>query len=764
MPELTLKLDPNERVIGIGQDAAEASRQRWLAKDEADRSEEGADRAETNAAFAEEFSGPAYASQAAGEAATAEGQFFRVPVGTTPETYTRYQRTAGGSVEAASLATTSDLSSSIPGKGNALIIDRNTGATLESVERDLREQNILRFIDPAQWTNILNGSYTGDLSTEFASAIDSGESLRLPGKYGQTKYNLDGSLVFDANWQRVSGSGARIQLLGQDTSKNAFNFLSTRSTGGGSGATREHNGMSGLYITLDAAAAYKNIIWIEQGVFHAHLEDIRIVNQGGGEITNAFVKCDSGSGASYPNGLTVRDMIIRGAGHISASTPDPVGLDIEGLIESEFQRLKIYDVQKGIRVGSTTASGTVSTVDFIDFHVEIGNRKFVDSNAAGIELVCGHDVNFRGGKINVGNSYTVSTDQVPVLVTGHASKKLEAHFAYSELRGTAFANRAIYAASSATRGEFVGFRDCTFVDFVEGIGEVDPAAAVVIDIPRDRNRFIDAIPRMGRASSRSVIHDFGSLADGSGETVNIMTGFSSVPTDMPVLISINKSQQGMYLTGYWTNTKGRLTARMQNETGGSVDIASAQLRVRRIEERDIKVSTSKSWAPGSTVSGSQKTTTLTVPGARLGDFVLVQYKNTSTNNLNGCMVMGHISADNTARALAYNGTGGTINLTTADLRAVVLDPAHIDHAGAVTYDPPSLADGDGVETTVTVPGARLGDFVVISFSNDLQGVMLQGSVSSDDTVLARFQNESGGTVDIPTGTLMAGVYKNAMAL
>lgn len=114
MPELTLKLDANERLIGIGQDAAEASRQRWLAKDEADRSE-------TNAAFAEEFSGPAYASQAAGEAATTEGQFFRVPIGTTPETYTRYQRTAGGSVEAAPLAPTLALAATSDVQGSELV-------------------------------------------------------------------------------------------------------------------------------------------------------------------------------------------------------------------------------------------------------------------------------------------------------------------------------------------------------------------------------------------------------------------------------------------------------------------------------------------------------------------------------------------------------------------------------------------------------------------------------------------------------------------
>lgn len=80
-----------------------------------------AERAKLSAAFAEEFSGQAYASQAAGEAATSEGQFFRVPIGTTPETYTRYQRTEGGSVEAAPLATTVALDSDAEGEGASLV-------------------------------------------------------------------------------------------------------------------------------------------------------------------------------------------------------------------------------------------------------------------------------------------------------------------------------------------------------------------------------------------------------------------------------------------------------------------------------------------------------------------------------------------------------------------------------------------------------------------------------------------------------------------
>lgn len=77
--------------------------------------------------------------------------------------------------------------------------------------------------------------------------------------------------------------------------------------------------------------------------------------------------------------------------------------------------------------------------------------------------------------------------------------------------------------------------------------------------------------------------------------------------------------------------------------------------------------------------------------------------------------------------------------------------------GSTTYDPPSLADGAGVTTTVNVAGAAAGDFVQVSFSDGLQGVTLTGWVSSTGVVSARYQNESGGVIDFASATLRAQV-------
>lgn len=79
--------------------------------------------------------------------------------------------------------------------------------------------------------------------------------------------------------------------------------------------------------------------------------------------------------------------------------------------------------------------------------------------------------------------------------------------------------------------------------------------------------------------------------------------------------------------------------------------------------------------------------------------------------------------------------------------------------GSATYNPASLGDGAGATTTVSVIGAALGDFAVASFSLDIQGITVTAWVSASNVVSVRFQNESGGTVDLAEGTLRIRVIK-----
>lgn len=175
------------------------------------RAQAEADRAELNAGYTEEFlQGISYASQAAGEAATTAGQFFRVPIGTVPETYTRYQRTATGSVVAAPLASTSDLASSAAGKGANLVgSDDGAGGTLwttvagfvshllssagsavigfiqagvDAVARPIQEKlresvSVFDYMTAAEKAQVIAGGTALDLSASLAKAFAQAQAL-----------------------------------------------------------------------------------------------------------------------------------------------------------------------------------------------------------------------------------------------------------------------------------------------------------------------------------------------------------------------------------------------------------------------------------------------------------------------------------------------------------------------------------------------------------------------------------------------------------
>lgn len=79
--------------------------------------------------------------------------------------------------------------------------------------------------------------------------------------------------------------------------------------------------------------------------------------------------------------------------------------------------------------------------------------------------------------------------------------------------------------------------------------------------------------------------------------------------------------------------------------------------------------------------------------------------------------------------------------------------------GSATIDPASLVDGAGATAQVTVTGAALGDFVLVSAPYDLVDLTVTAYVQSANTVEIRIQNESGATADLASGVWKAKVLK-----
>ena len=77
-----------------------------------------------------------------------------------------------------------------------------------------------------------------------------------------------------------------------------------------------------------------------------------------------------------------------------------------------------------------------------------------------------------------------------------------------------------------------------------------------------------------------------------------------------------------------------------------------------------------------------------------------------------------------------------------------------------TLNASSLADTVGETNTIAVPGVKLGDIVLnVSMGVDVSGISVTPYVSATDVVSIRFQNESGGTLDLASTTVKAVVVR-----
>jgi hypothetical protein len=79
--------------------------------------------------------------------------------------------------------------------------------------------------------------------------------------------------------------------------------------------------------------------------------------------------------------------------------------------------------------------------------------------------------------------------------------------------------------------------------------------------------------------------------------------------------------------------------------------------------------------------------------------------------------------------------------------------------GSTTWNIPNTADGGVEPATVTVTGARVGDFASASLSTLPANWFLQATVTANDTVSVIAYNRTGGASDPGSGTLRAMVVK-----
>ena len=114
----------------------------------------------------------------------------------------------------------------------------------------------------------------------------------------------------------------------------------------------------------------------------------------------------------------------------------------------------------------------------------------------------------------------------------------------------------------------------------------------------------------------------------------------------------------------------------------------------------------------------------------------------------------------------WSGSDDGTVLKAVDLRNIQDDLANVVQTsdsnvldGNTTWDPGSIADGDEEAQAVTVTGAVLGDFALASFSLDITDLTITAAVTASNTVTVVLANNTGGAIDLASGTVYARVLQ-----
>lgn len=104
------------------------------------------------------------------------------------------------------------------------------------------------------------------------------------------------------------------------------------------------------------------------------------------------------------------------------------------------------------------------------------------------------------------------------------------------------------------------------------------------------------------------------------------------------------------------------------------------------------------------------------------------------------------SAGNNVRGIAAEMAPSNADLGTA---------ARLDqtwYEASVAWDATSIAQAAQSSTTVAVPGAEIGDYVLSSCSISTSGLALQAQVTAQDVVTVYLRNLTGSPVDLASAT------------
>jgi hypothetical protein len=621
---------------------------------------------------------------------------------------------------------------------------------------------VKRDYDGAVYANWFDNDFynSSNISTAVNAALALQQSVIIPPHPEGNAYPYSDPIQIKYNGQALMGGGGthdtHLRWAGTDSTENAIEIWTGRRDLMNNSLAVTNQFLRNFRLTSASGSDVNTIIWIEAGAFHGVIEKLRIENLNGATPMSAVVKYDSNGGQSYPVNFGMRDVTITGSTNDDLS-PILRGVWLEGAIEGYFDHVFVYTVEEAWVLGTATTANirNVANCKFFGCQGEIGDRGFATGDATSLRIYQARDVDFVACKFLAGADFASPTNQTCVKFSQDSTfQNRNIRFDGCAFWGQGGCNYLIQFTSSITDTFDVFFDQSSIVE--PAVGVVTVNASVDPLIHWGDQTYIDSSPAFAKFQSRAQTIDPSSIADGGGELFTFTNDISPVGGE-PLIHSLGVDRQGLLETGYRNSTAGSYRYRLDNKTGGPIDLASSQLRFRFFHKEERLARYNTLYDAGSISDGAGETVTHNFYGVELGDFVIAGLFPANTGALDQMILSAYVSSSGVVSTRLQNESGSGTNLSSGQLE--IIKAGDFDGFGSKTYNAPSLASGAQTTTTVNVTGVALGDFAIASLDIDLQGIVMQAYVSSNDVATVILYNGTAGVLDLASATLRVGCYK-----
>lgn len=598
-----------------------------------------------------------------------------------------------------------------------------------------------------------------DQSAAFNAALATQESVFVP----DGRYSLSAPVQIKYDGQALFGAGTyntELEWIGTSGLLNMVELWSGRRDMGNNSLAVTNQRLENFKISTKTGSDIQNLIWVEAGCIHGWVQKIRGFDIRGGIPTEAIMKLDSNGGQSYALGMNFRDIVLTGGANDDLA-PVPIGIWIESAIECLFESVKVYTTQIGWQLGTNVTANIRNVVDctFVHCQSEIGDRGYADGNGRAMVFYQGRHLNFISCKFMAGADFGATTTQLPLRFSGDDSFQNKAiTFDGCTIWGVENCVNAMNFDSNVNY-QGVKFKSCEFYGYQGALMTLtgDDVPYLFFD---DDCTYVLCEATVNNFDIESIAETSFTVNNASGITQSLHSGNDTTQMlrEEAILVAYNDDTQGVLFSAY-KSTPEQVQVRGYNRSGSNVTVADGYWYNRGIGRHNSRLQGYASYDPPSLAGGASASTTVNVAGARLGDFVCVSFD----QDCQDVNTFAYVSADDVVTVYFVNRTSSVRDLDAGTIRVYVLGEI-ITSSGKATYGPPSLAANSGVTTTVTAPGAQLGDIAVFSFGLDLQGIIGYAWVSAANTVSVRLQNESGGVLDLAISYLRVGVIETPQSI